>query len=133
MLTIKNRKRVNNTRKKTKKNVLGKPLTFCNKTKVTGFYRNGYCSTGNNNAGTHVVCAVMDNDFLQYTLKQGNDLITHRPGFPGLKAGDILLKFNGQTIANSGELPRIVSAVKPGSKVPVQVWRDKAILLHAKK
>jgi serine protease Do len=44
----------------------------------------------------------------------------------GLKAGDILLKFNGQTIANSGELPRIVSAVKPGSKVPVQVWRDKA-------
>ena len=88
MLTIKNRKRVNNTRKKTKKNVLGKPLTFCNKTKVTGFYRNGYCSTGNNNAGTHVVCAVMDNDFLQYTLKQGNDLITHRPGFPGLKAGD---------------------------------------------
>ena len=88
MLTIKNRKRVNNTRKKTKKNVLGKPLTFCNKTKVTGFYRNGYCSTGNNNAGTHVVCAVMDNDFLQYTLKQGNDLITPRPGFPGLKAGD---------------------------------------------
>ena len=88
MLTIKNRKRVNNTRKKTKKNVLGKPLTFCNKTKVTGFYRYGYCSTGNNNAGTHVVCAVMDNDFLQYTLKQGNDLITHRPGFPGLKAGD---------------------------------------------
>ena len=88
MLTLKNRKRVNNTRKKTKKNVLGKPLTFCNKTKVTGFYRNGYCSTGNNNAGTHVVCAVMDNDFLQYTLKQGNDLITHRPGFPGLKAGD---------------------------------------------
>ena len=88
MLTLKNRKRVNNTRKKTKKNVLGKPLTFCNKTKVTGFYRNGYCSTGNNNAGTHVVCAVMDNDFLQYTLKQGNDLITPRPGFPGLKAGD---------------------------------------------
>ena len=88
MLTIKNRKSVNNTRKKTKKNVLGKPLTFCNKTKVTGFYRNGYCSTGNNNAGTHVVCAVMDNDFLQYTLKQGNDLITPRPGFPGLKAGD---------------------------------------------
>ena len=44
----------------------------------------------------------------------------------GLRAGDILLKFNGQTIANSGELPRVVSAVKPGSKVPVQVWRDKA-------
>ncbi|WP_047396372.1 DegQ family serine endoprotease [Chitinibacter sp. ZOR0017] len=44
----------------------------------------------------------------------------------GLRAGDILLKFNGQSIANSGELPRVVSAVKPGSKVPVQVWRDKA-------
>ncbi|QLI80215.1 DegQ family serine endoprotease [Chitinibacter fontanus] len=44
----------------------------------------------------------------------------------GLRAGDILLKFNGQPINSSGELPRIVSAVKPGSKVPVQVWRDKA-------
>jgi serine protease Do len=44
----------------------------------------------------------------------------------GLRAGDILLKFNGQAITSSGELPRIVSAVKPGSKVPVQVWRDKA-------
>ncbi|WP_348944562.1 DegQ family serine endoprotease [Chitinibacter sp. FCG-7] len=44
----------------------------------------------------------------------------------GLKAGDILLKFNGQSIANSGELPRVVSAAKPGSKATVQVWRDKA-------
>jgi uncharacterized protein len=88
MPTFKNRKRVNKTRKNIKKNILGKPLTVCNTTKMTGFYRNGYCSTGSNNAGTHVVCAVMDNDFLQYTLKQGNDLITPRPGFPGLVAGD---------------------------------------------
>jgi len=89
MLTLKNRKRLRTkTRKSMKKNVLGKPLIFCNKIKVTGFYRNGFCSTGNNNTGTHVVCAVMDNDFLQYTLKQGNDLITPRPGFPGLIAGD---------------------------------------------
>jgi hypothetical protein len=88
MATLKNRRRLGQTRKNIKKNILGKPLIVCNKTKVTGFYRNGYCSTGNNNAGTHVVCAVMDNDFLQYTLKQGNDLITPRPGFPGLVAGD---------------------------------------------
>ena len=109
MLTIKNRKRVNNTRKKTKKNVLGKPLTFCNKTKVTGFYRNGYCSTGNNNAGTHVVCAVMDNDFLQYTLKQGNDLITPRPGFPGLKAGDkwCVCALRWLEAYKSGKAPRV--------------------------
>jgi serine protease Do len=44
----------------------------------------------------------------------------------GLKAGDILLKFNGQTIANAGELPRVVSGAKPGAKASVQVWRDKA-------
>ena len=89
MPTLKNRRHLlTKTRRNTKKNVLGKPLTICNKTKVTGFYRNGFCSTGNNNAGTHVVCAIMDNDFLQYTLKQGNDLITPRPGFAGLVAGD---------------------------------------------
>ncbi|QLG87964.1 DegQ family serine endoprotease [Chitinibacter bivalviorum] len=44
----------------------------------------------------------------------------------GLRAGDILLKFNGQVVSSSSELPRMVSAVKPGTKVPLQIWRDKA-------
>ncbi len=44
----------------------------------------------------------------------------------GLKAGDIILKFNGHAIATSSDLPRMVSSSKPGSKAVVQIWRDRA-------
>ncbi|MFZ9596449.1 MAG: DUF2237 family protein [Bdellovibrionia bacterium] len=56
----------------------------------TGFYRNGYCLTGPEDQGTHVACATVTQEFLNFTKSQGNDLITPRPEvqFPGLKAGD---------------------------------------------
>ena len=77
------------TRKKRRVlNVLGKPLVPCSMNPVTGYFRNGYCSTGPSDTGTHVVCAVVTDKFLQFSKDQGNDLITPAPGFPGLKAGD---------------------------------------------
>jgi len=71
-------------------NIQGLPLVPCCPTgKVTGFYRDGNCVTGPADTGTHVVCAVMDDEFLQFTKSQGNDLITPIPGmFPGLVSGD---------------------------------------------
>ncbi len=42
----------------------------------------------------------------------------------GIEARDVILKFDGKTITTSSDLPRIVGATKPGSKVPVQVWRN---------
>lgn len=72
-------------------NILGTPLIPCCTTpgKVTGFYRDGNCSTGDSDSGTHVVCAIVDNNFLQFTKSKGNDLITpNLPSFPGLVAGD---------------------------------------------
>ncbi len=38
----------------------------------------------------HLICAMMTNEFLSFSLAQGNDLITPMPGygFPGLTAGD---------------------------------------------
>ncbi len=71
-------------------NVLDQPLQLCSESPLTGFYRNGYCQTESEDRGQHTVCAVVDNAFLQYTLDQGNDLLTPRPalGFPGLKPGD---------------------------------------------
>ncbi len=38
----------------------------------------------------HVVCALMTDDFLEFSRAQGNDLVTPMPqfGFPGLQAGD---------------------------------------------
>lgn len=43
----------------------------------------------------------------------------------GIKSGDIILKFNGQAIVATSDLPKLVSSSKPGSKAVVQVWRDK--------
>ncbi|WP_374335819.1 DegQ family serine endoprotease [Leeia sp.] len=44
----------------------------------------------------------------------------------GLKAGDVILKFDNKPIGASSELPRVVGSTKPGSKVQLQVWRNKA-------
>jgi serine protease Do len=44
----------------------------------------------------------------------------------GVEAGDIILKFDGKTIGMSNDLPRVVGATKPGSRVVVQVWRKGA-------
>ena len=42
----------------------------------------------------------------------------------GVKAGDVILKLNGNTIAASYELPALVSEIKPGAKARLEVWRD---------
>jgi len=41
----------------------------------------------------------------------------------GLLASDVILNFNGKTIENSGDLPRLVGMAKPGTKIPLDVWR----------
>lgn len=46
----------------------------------------------------------------------------------GIAPGDIIMKFDGKPVTESSELPRKVGATKPGSKVPVQLWRKGATL-----
>ncbi|MBD2091559.1 DUF2237 domain-containing protein [Microcoleus sp. FACHB-1515] len=70
------------------RNVLGEPLEVCSIDPMTGFYRNGCCETGEQDTGTHVVCAQVTQEFLEFTKSRGNDLSTPRFNFPGLKAGD---------------------------------------------
>jgi len=43
----------------------------------------------------------------------------------GVEAGDVILRFDGKAVASSEDLPRIVGATRPGSKVSMQVWRNK--------
>ena len=77
-------------------NVLGTPLKPCC-TNVggsgigTGFYRNGYCSTGEQDLGRHTVCVKVTDKFLSFSASVGNDLSTPAPqwSFCGLKEGDI--------------------------------------------
>jgi uncharacterized protein (DUF2237 family) len=72
------------------RNVLGEPLQLCCNAPRTGYYRDGYCHTGDLDFGLHVVCARVTAEFLEYTKSQGNDLCTPVPQyqFPGLKPGD---------------------------------------------
>ena len=71
-------------------NVLGEPLEECGTDPVTGFYRDGCCTSGPEDLGSHTVCAVMTAEFLAHQAAIGNDLITPRPefNFPGLEPGD---------------------------------------------
>ena len=76
-------------------NVLGTRMECCcsnvgNSGIGTGFYRNGYCSTGPQDFGRHTVCVQVTEDFLEFSKSVGNDLSTPMPEyhFPGLKEGD---------------------------------------------
>lgn len=72
------------------KNVRGNELQGCSDDRLTGFYRDGYCTTGEGDVGVHTVCAEITEEFLEFSGARGNDLATPRPQwqFPGLKPGD---------------------------------------------
>jgi uncharacterized protein (DUF2237 family) len=72
------------------RNVLGGDLEPCGTDPVTGFYRDGCCSTGPEDLGSHTICAVVTAEFLAHQRSIGNDLSTLAPTyrFPGLVPGD---------------------------------------------
>lgn len=72
------------------RNVLGGALEPCGTDPMTGFYRDGCCSTGPDDLGSHTLCAVMTEEFLDHQRRIGNDLSTPMPQyrFPGLVPGD---------------------------------------------
>ena len=72
------------------RNVLGDDLQACGTDPLTGFYRDGCCSTGPEDLGSHTICAVVTAEFLEHQRSIGNDLSTPNPhyGFPGLNPGD---------------------------------------------
>jgi hypothetical protein len=71
-------------------NVVGGALLPCSSEPLTGFFRDGLCATCEEDAGSHTVCAVVTEEFLDFSLRAGNDLTTPRPdwGCPGLVPGD---------------------------------------------
>jgi len=74
----------------TERNVLGGELEPCGFDPVTGFFRDGCCSTGPDDLGSHTICAVVTAEFLEHQQSIGNDLSTPMPAyrFPGLHPGD---------------------------------------------
>ncbi len=70
--------------------MLGGPLQVCGTEPLTGYHRDGCCTSGPDDRGSHTVCAVVSADFLAHQRSVGNDLGTPRPehGFAGLVPGD---------------------------------------------
>ncbi len=105
----------NRTKSKMKdaqKNVLGTDLKLASIDPITGYFRTGFCATDINDHGVHVVAAIVTNEFLTYSLKKGNDLISPYPasGFPGLKAGNIwcLCALRWKEALNAGVAPPVI-------------------------
>ena len=71
-------------------NVLGGELEPCGTDPLTGFFRDGCCSTGPEDLGSHTICAVVSAEFLEHQRGIGNDLMTPMPQyrFAGLRPGD---------------------------------------------
>lgn len=70
--------------------VLGQELVALKGSQITGFYRDGYCCTDENDPGPHAIAATMTQKFLEYRKSRRNDLQTPLPrsNFAGLKPGD---------------------------------------------
>ena len=92
--------------------VLGERLEVCSINPMTGFYRDGCCDTSREDFGSHSVCAVMTETFLEFSKSHGNDLSTPVPefGFPGLRPGDrwCLCAPRWQEAMEAGQAPRVV-------------------------
>ena len=110
------------------KNVLGGPLTPCCKFPMTGFYRDGYCNTGEEDLGRHVVCIKITDQFLVFSKKAGNDLTTPHPefDFPGLIAGDqwCLCALRWQEAFEAGAAPDVILSATHESMLEIVTIED---------
>ena len=93
------------------KNVLGTDLEDCSRDPLTGYYRDGCCNTGPGDMGVHTVCAVVTDEFLEFSKNVGNDLSTPHPeaGFAGLRDGDswCLCAPRWQEALEAGAAPKV--------------------------
>jgi len=62
------------------KNLYGEKLKPCSTKPMTGYYRDGYCRTGDDDTGSHTVCARVTEEFLEFTNSKGNNLDMLEPG-----------------------------------------------------
>lgn len=115
-------------------NVLGTPLDECGRDPLTGFYRDGCCSTGPEDLGSHTVCAVVSAEFLEHQLASGNDLVTPRPEFrfPGLKPGDrwcVCASRWLQAYADGAASPVVLSSTNEAALriVPLEALQEHAV------
>ena len=93
-------------------NVLGTALVPCSYDPLTGFYRDGCCTTADDDTGSHVICVKVTTEFLAFSASRGNDLSTPRPEyrFRGLFPGDrwCLCALRWREAFDAGVAPSVV-------------------------
>ena len=92
-------------------NIFDEPIEECCSNPITGFFRDGFCHTDELDRGLHIVCSLINDEFLDFSKSRGNDLSTPRPefNFPGLKEGDrwCLCAMRWQEALEAGVAPRV--------------------------
>ena len=116
------------------RNVLGGVLVECGTDPITGFYRDGCCSTGPEDVGSHTVCVVVSAEFLTHQAALGNDLRTPRPeyGFTGLQPGDrwCVCAARWRQAYDAGVAPAVLLAgthARAAQIVPLAMLREHAV------
>ncbi len=115
------------------RNVLGGALLPCGTDPVTGYYRDGSCTCGPQQA-VHLVCAVVTAEFLAHQRSVGNDLVTPRPeyGFAGLQPGDrwcVVAQRWAQAYVDGAAAPVVLAATNARALeiIPVDALRQHAV------
>jgi uncharacterized protein (DUF2237 family) len=115
-------------------NVLGEELEPCGTDPMTGFFRDGCCSTGPEDIGSHTVCAVVTEQFLLHQRNVGNDLTTPRPElrFPGLVPGDrwcVVAARWLQAYEDGAAAPVVLASthLRALDVIPLEVLREHAV------
>jgi uncharacterized protein (DUF2237 family) len=115
-------------------NVVGGKLLPCSVEPLTGFYRNGCCSTGPEDIGSHTVCVILTAEFLEFSSSVGNDLSTPRPeyGFAGLRPGDrwCLCASRWLEAHNVGRAPDVVLGATHARAldiIPIELLTSRAV------
>ena len=115
------------------RNVLGGILLPCSVAPLTGFFRDGCCNTGPEDAGLHVVCVEVTGAFLAFSQASGNDLSTPRPeyGFAGLRPGDrwCLCAARWEEARRAGCAPPVL--LEATHEAALHVCRGEDLLAHA--
>ncbi len=116
------------------RNVLGGRLEVCGTEPLTGFYRDGCCTTGPEDRGSHTICAVVTEAFLAHQQSIGNDLSTPLPRFrfPGLVPGDrwCVTAANWLRAYEDGAAAYVVLACtheRALERVPLEALREHAV------
>ncbi|MCB1692471.1 MAG: DUF2237 domain-containing protein [Pseudomonadales bacterium] len=118
-------------------NVYGEPLEPCGTRPMTGFFRDGYCNTCREDAGSHTVCVEVTREFLEFSRFAGNDLSTPHPeiAFPGLKPGDRWCLCAGRWLEahEKGMAPRVFLAnthIRALDIVPLELLEAYAVSIN---